>query len=104
VSDIGSFCSRNKDVCNRVSSAIEGIGRKLKSATDSIEDLLRDAGIGAPRDRRKYSGNNRNVDDDSTASLSSASDTLKKDDLAPIWRGPARQEILSNSLGPAESK
>ena len=45
VADIGGFCTRNPDVCEKTSSMASGILQKLKTTADTIEDMLRDAGI-----------------------------------------------------------
>lgn len=97
VADIGGFCGRNPDVCEKVSGAFEGILRKLKSTATSIEDMLHEAGIGARRG--SYGGEYPAYDDgqggyrrdlrtDTTSSLTS--DTLTSDDKSPAWKGPER--------------
>ena len=98
VADIGGFCTRNPDVCQMVSSAVEGIGRKLKSTADSVEELLRESGI-APARPQPYANGRANPErqgaidaDPQTATTSSLSaDTLTRRDLRPVWRGPGRR-------------
>lgn len=95
VSDIGNFCNRNPDVCAKVSSAFSGMVDKLKSGADSIEDMLRDAGIGAPetRDEHGHSAlsaqlSEPNVDYPTATAARASTDTLTKSDRHPDWRGP----------------
>lgn len=94
-SDVGGFCSRNREVCDDVSSAFHGLLDRLNSATESIEDMLKDAGIGTGRHHslETYSAiRNREQrlrgDFDSTATHSFRDDTLTGDDRRPNWRGP----------------
>lgn len=93
VADIGSFCTRNPDVCEKTSSAASGALNKLKTAAESIEDMLRDAGIGARREIKDDAPQDRErqgqLDGDPRMTTSSmAGNTLKPDDLRPSWRGP----------------
>lgn len=98
VSDIGNFCTRNPEVCDKTASIASGIMQKLKNTAHTIEDMLREAGIGAGRgerssdgawldpDRRGWDG-----DDASVASTSSLpGETLTPQDLRPTWRGPGK--------------
>ena len=95
VSDIGGFCRRNPDVCNKTSSIVDSVARKLQTTADTIEDMLRDAGVGVERTQR-YDGGDRQRHGayrprspiNTTSSVSN--DTLTPDDLRPAWRGPAR--------------
>jgi hypothetical protein len=95
IADIGGFCVRNPDICERTSAAASGIVHKLKSTADTIEDMLRDAGIGAERTRRndrdgydrERHGALRTPSEVRTTS-SVSSDTLTAADLRPKWRGP----------------
>ncbi len=94
VADIGSFCTRNPDVCEKTSSAASGMLNKLKTAADSIEDMLRDAGIGARREIKdndpQYRERQGQLDGDSRMTTSSMPGTLTPNDLRPSWRGPGR--------------
>lgn len=98
VADIGNFCTRNPEVCNKTSSIASGVVEKLKNTARTIEDMLREAGIGARRgddssegawldpDRQDWNG-----DDTPVASTSSLpGGTLTPQDLRPSWRGPGR--------------
>jgi uncharacterized protein DUF5330 len=95
IADIGGFCRRNPDVCERTSEAASGIVQRLKHTTDTIEDMLRDTGIGAERprpeerdryDRERHGFLQTHPDVSNTSSL--ANDTLTRNDLRPKWRGP----------------
>jgi hypothetical protein len=87
LADIGGFCDRNPDVCENVSNALHRMLLKLKSATDSIEDMLQDAGIGGRQnDYTGYEGGQ----EPPTSSLtpSPSTDTLTERDRGQTWRGP----------------
>lgn len=93
--DIGGFCTRNPDVCEKVTSSFQNIGYKIKSITDYIEDLLRDAGIAEDRTRldTKYSEAYDQDDAEhptyrSMPTSSFSGDTLTARDRKPVWRGP----------------
>jgi hypothetical protein len=96
IADIGGFCKRNPDVCEKTSAMAEGVVEKLRTTTGMIEDALRDAGIGArreqtdeqpyPRDRRGGLDNDPNM----AATSSMPGDTLTAEDLRVSWRGPGR--------------
>jgi Family of unknown function (DUF5330) len=95
IADIGGFCGRNPDVCAKTSEAASGIVRKLKNTTDTIEDMLRETGLGAQRprlderdyyDRERHGALHQHSDVKTTSSLSS--DTLTAEDRRPAWRGP----------------
>lgn len=97
IADIGGFCYRNPDVCERTSAAAQGIVQKLKNTASTIEDMLRETGIGADRqrqrrDEREYDDRERHGALRSPASVGSTSslpaDTLTPEDLRPAWRGP----------------
>lgn len=91
IADLGGFCDRNPDVCEKVSASFYRLLQKLKSATNSIEDMLRETGIGAERPPQEdYSGNG--AEGAPTASLNPAglsTDTLTDEDRDHGWRGPS---------------
>ncbi len=99
ISDIGGFCTRNPDICEKASSAFQGILQKLKAATHSVEDVLYESGIGAKRSPAHDEVSVR--DDDppyhraalhpaTTSSVGVGADTLTAEDKRPTWRGPNR--------------
>ncbi len=96
IADIGGFCTRNPDVCERVSSGFKGIGQKLITTTDSIEGMLRDAGIGREpksmheRDFDRYDRQSAVHSIRPAATPSPLNDTLTPKDRNPEWRGPDR--------------
>lgn len=97
ISDIGGFCTRNPDVCEKTSAFFKGIVQKLKSTTDSVEEMLQDAGVGAKPvgGGDEYSalsdGDARHRAAMRPATTSSvASDTLTPDDKRAQWHGPER--------------
>ncbi len=91
LADLGGFCTRNPDVCENVSAAFQGILDKLKSSTESVEDMLRDAGI-AQQQEEYTSGyehqTSRHENLRSTVAPRGAEDTLTSSDRRPSWRGP----------------
>jgi hypothetical protein len=106
LSDLGSFCTRNRDVCDSTGAIFEGLLRKVRTTVDLLEDMVRpeppraNAGPpprrnesehrpqrGANRDRWERSdGGERGGMIASTASRSQ--NTLRPDDMRPAWRGP----------------
>lgn len=96
ISDIGGFCARNPEVCDMVSSAADNVGRKLQTATDSIEDMLRDAGIGVERsapldsDPAYHDRHGAARSGDRTTTSSVPGDTLTPMDRAHAWNGPGK--------------
>jgi hypothetical protein len=95
VSDVGNFCTRNPDICEKVKSAIYGALQKLKSGSDSIEDMLRDVGVGGENSQsdtgysdgyQRQSSVSEKISSDPTSSLSN--DTLTFRDRQSPWRGP----------------
>ena len=96
ISDIGGFCKRNPDVCEKTSSMVDGVVQKLRTTAEMIEDALRDAGIGARREQTGARPVSRerhgrlDGDPNMTAASSMAGDTLTSEDLRPSWHGPGR--------------
>lgn len=96
IADIGGFCKRNPDVCDKTSSMVDGVVLKLRITAEMIEEVLRDAGIGAPREQTgarpvSHERHGRlNDDPNVTASSNPSTDTLTSDDLRPSWHGPGR--------------
>jgi hypothetical protein len=95
ISDIGGFCKRNPEVCEKTSNMVDGVVRKLRTTAAMIEDALRDAGIGARREQTEERPASRErhgqLDDDDpamTAAASMSGDTLTNEDLRPSWHGP----------------
>jgi Family of unknown function (DUF5330) len=96
IADIGGFCQRNPDVCDKTSAMAQGVMQKLRTTTGMIEDALRDAGIGArreqtgdqPYDRERHG----QLDNDSNMAATSAmpADALTAEDLRVSWHGPGR--------------
>lgn len=96
ISDIGGFCKRNPDVCEKTSSMVDGVVRKLRTTAEMIEEALRDAGIGARREQTGERPVSRerhgqlDGDPNMTAASSMSGDTLTSEDLRPSWHGPGR--------------
>jgi Family of unknown function (DUF5330) len=95
ISDIGGFCGRNPDVCEKTSAMFGGVVQKLRTTAEMIEDVLRDAGIASRREETGQGpavrGRQGRLDDDDpniTPTSSMAGDTLTGDDLRPSWYGP----------------
>ncbi len=110
MSDIGSFCDRNPDVCDSTSAIFENIARKVRTTIEMLEDAVRSDGdeadpySDAPRERhrgesRHYRGASSNlmmIEPEVTAAMpvsaepEGSQDTLRPDDREPDWRGPGR--------------
>ncbi len=96
ISDIGGFCKRNPDVCEKTSSMVDGVVQKLRTTTEIIEQALRDSGIGARREQTGEQPDSRErhgrIGDDPnmTGASSMSGDTLTSEDLRPTWHGPGR--------------
>jgi hypothetical protein len=92
--DIGNFCERNPDVCEKVSNMATGVVDKLRHTAEMIEEALRDVGIGAPRQHIGEAPIQQNFlgaldgDPATTATSSLSTDTLTVEDLRTDWRGP----------------
>lgn len=96
IADIGGFCTRNPDVCEKTSGMVDGVVQKLRTTTEMIEDALRDSGIAAARrdqaeDRPAPERHGQLDGDPNMGATSSMSvDTLTSEDLRPAWQGPGR--------------
>jgi len=95
IADIGGFCGRNPEVCEKTSAMVDGVVVKLRTTAEMIEEALKDAGIGASREQTgeqpaSLERHGRLNDDPNTGSSNPAIDTLTGDDLRPIWHGPGR--------------
>jgi len=108
LSDLGDFCTRNPDVCDKTTSIFSTILRKIHAAVQSIDQAIGGDEAGADRDDGRHPGyttrertppdprahrgalgDARMAPTSSTSSTASGSqNTLKPDDLAPAWRGP----------------
>lgn len=94
ISDIGGFCQRNPDVCERTSAMVGDVVQKLRTSAEMIEDVLRDAGIGARREQTGEAPDpherHGQIEGDPrvTAASSTSPDTLTSQDLRPSWQGP----------------
>ncbi len=90
VSDLGSFCDRNPQVCEKTAALFETIIHKMRTAAEILEDMVRSTGPGGnPRERRRdadMQGVSSTGAISSTAAVSQQ--TLRPDDLQPAWRGP----------------
>jgi hypothetical protein len=92
LSDLGGFCTRNPDVCERVNAAFHSFIRKLRETTQMIEERVREGGeedrpksSDHPRDQRLQQGTEA---PSQIAPASHSQHTLKAADLQPAWRGP----------------
>jgi hypothetical protein len=68
VADVSSFCERNPDVCATGSTALQVFADKVRYGTHLISDYF-------------DGGDEQGADKPATRS------TLKREDLAPAWRG-----------------
>lgn len=86
--DIGGFCTRNPNVCDSITSAIQGIGEKLSNTAKSIETMLYQVGIGVDRSQLQQPLADINATDTpQTTSSLYIEDTLTAADRKPGWRG-----------------
>src|SRR5258706_3066726 len=87
ISDIGNFCKRNPDVCEKTSSMVDGVAQKFRTTAEMIEEALSDVGIAARRDQtgeRPVSRERHGQIDEGpnmTAASSMSTDTLTSEDL-----------------------
>lgn len=97
LSDLGGFCTRNPDVCDKTGTLFDAIVRKLRNTTQMIEDLVREVGadsqpdsfqpdpMNEPRRREGAQGDARIA-----PAASNSQHTLEPIDFQPTWRGPGR--------------
>jgi hypothetical protein len=95
ISDLGGFCDRNPDVCERTGAIVEGIIRKVRNTVHMIEEAI---GDGEPQDGPDYGPRDRSggprqqrgaaVNMMIAPAVNDSQNTLRPDDLAPQWRGP----------------
>jgi hypothetical protein len=94
LSDLGGFCTRNPDVCDKTVSIYEMVARKVRNTVQLIENAIRDENAEAPPARdpyeRGYDSRERRgaLDDGRIAPAGGAHDTLLPEDRSPDWRGP----------------
>jgi hypothetical protein len=100
VDEFGSFCTRNASFCDSFQTAYDGVYDKVRYGVELVEDLLRDHVVAKdgvephpvppPEPRpggamlQKYSHTS------SLENSGNAGNTLKQEDLAPVWRGPRK--------------
>jgi hypothetical protein len=100
VDEFGTFCARNSTFCDNFRTAYDGLCDKVRYGAELIEDLLRDHVVAEdgvngrptppPEPRRGAMLHNRGYGFSHTSSLENSDNTLRQDDLAPVWRGPQR--------------
>jgi Family of unknown function (DUF5330) len=101
ISDFGEFCTRNPDVCDKTGSIVTMIFRKIQDTVHSIDEAISRSGEGMDRDDGRHPGyttrernpdpRQRGANDDArmAPAVDRSQNTLRKEDLAPAWRGPA---------------
>ena len=97
MSDLGSFCSRNPEVCNKTTSIVETVVQKVRTTLQMLEDMVRSDGAGRdPRDTPPQRSSDLRRQSGATGSLpaaptsGSSQHTLRPEDMQPTWRGPGR--------------
>ena len=73
VADVSSFCERNRDVCATGSTALQVFADKVRYGTEVISGF--------------FAGG-----DEKPADKPASRSTLKREDIAPAWRGQATRE------------
>jgi hypothetical protein len=95
LSDLGGFCDRNPDVCDKTSAIFETILHKVRTSVKMLEDMIRSENAdhdpaalsrGRPGDPRMQRGTG--LDPRIAPAAVSSQQTLRADDLEPTWRGP----------------
>ena len=94
LSDLGGFCDRNPDVCDRTRSIFENLLQKVRTSVKMLEDVIRSentdrdpaTGHGRPGDPRMQRG--AAFDPQLATAAVTPQQTLRPDDLEPGWRGP----------------
>ena len=101
ISDLGDFCTRNPDVCDKTGAIVTMVFRKIQDTVRSIDEAIGRNGEGIDRGDERHPGyttrertpDPRQRGDNGEARMAPAGDrsqnTLRKEDLAPAWRGPA---------------
>jgi hypothetical protein len=102
VDEVGTFCTRNASFCDGFRNAYDGVYDKVRYGIELVEDLLRDHvvaddGAGphpAPQPEPRPGGGATLQKYSHTSSLDNSGNagknTLKQEDLAPVWRGPKK--------------
>ena len=96
MSDLGSFCSRNPEVCSKTTSIVETVVQKVRTTLQMLKDMVRSDGEGRdPRDLPpQRSGDGRGQrgahGEPVFAPAAGPQHTLRPEDLHPAWRGPGR--------------
>ena len=103
LSDLGSFCTRNRDVCDSTGAIFEDLLRKVRNTVDMLEQMVQPdpprANAGAPPRRnesehRPYRGasGDRGGGGERSEMLAPtvhrSQHTLRQEDMRPAWRGP----------------
>ena len=102
ISDLGDFCKRNPDVCDKTGAIFSMFVRKIQAAVESIDEAISkngDAATGKDADRHPgYTTRERTPDQRGqrgaqgsarmAPTANSSQNTLRSEDLAPAWRGP----------------
>jgi hypothetical protein len=103
ISDLGDFCTRNPDVCDKTGAIFSTFLRKIQEAVHSLDNAIAGEGdTNARHDRDRHPGytiRERTPDPRARSrvpgqayiapAVDGSQNTLRQDDLAPAWRGPA---------------
>jgi hypothetical protein len=108
MSDLGSFCGRNPDVCDKTGAIFDTVVQKVRTTIEMLEDIVRSDGeehdpysttrgrSGDPRLHRGARSDMLMMAPATTGAVpvstgsTGSQDTLRPDDLEPAWRGPGR--------------
>lgn len=101
LSDFGQFCTRNPEVCDQTGAIVTMVFRKIQDTVHSLDEAISRSGEGMDQDARHPPGyttrertpdprqRGANGDARMAPAVDRSQNTLRKEDLAPAWRGPA---------------
>jgi len=94
VEQVSTFCVRNESLCENSKFVAAAIYDRVKIGAEMLFEAARSQGEeGAVRERSRPEAVRRDIprrppEADRRTSLQSSSDTLRREDRTPSWRGP----------------
>lgn len=86
IKDLGTFCVRNPEVCERSKSAFQDFGEKAQDGAKALMDLIEESANGSVERQAQSSNPFRH-----SVFQRDTRGTLTNDDLEPSWLGAARR-------------